>query len=232
MLIGTPWLSLDNHEGFWRYFCHPLVWVPGINPSGSGSVKTLELLQCADISFCASAERSPCSVTAAYISHCPPLQLFVQKYKIRHWVSWPFSFLLLNLCWWISSSRWRDIFFFRNNIAQGRKAKPAIFQKHEISLFLYDQMLPSSVENKTNIHQGAAQNSCCIPPPVLAFLAAWLQEQHGHGLWLFLWKVFLGFPNSKGREMRATFTNTDLKLSARKNLTCLLLVQPFMLSGC
>jgi len=62
--------------------------------------------------------------------------------------------------------------FFRNNIAQGRKAKPAILQKHEISLFLYDQMLPSSVENKTNIHQGAALNSCCISPPSIGFFCS------------------------------------------------------------
>lgn len=143
MLIGTPWLSSDNHERFWRYFCHPLVQVPGINPSGSGSVKTLELLQCADISFCASAERSPCSVTAAYISHCPPLQLFVQKYKIRHWVSWPFSFLLLNLCWWISSSRWRDIYFFLGTtLHRGGKQSQLSFKNMKFHCFFMIRCCP------------------------------------------------------------------------------------------
>jgi len=33
-------------------------------------------------------------------------------------------------------------------------------------------MLPSSVENKTNIHQGAALNSCCISPPSIGFFCS------------------------------------------------------------
>lgn len=52
-------------------------------------------------------------------------------------------------------------------MAQRRKAKSAILQKLEILSFLYDQMLPSFVENKTNIHQGAEQLLRFPPFPFL-----------------------------------------------------------------